>query len=404
MKMRSHGARVADLAILVVAADEGVKPQTQEALGHILEAKIPYVVAINKVDKPSADIEKTKVGLMQNGVYLEGFGGNISWQAISAKTGQGIKELLDIILLAAAVENLEYDPAAPASGVVIRSERDARKGIIVDVILKNGILKRRQEVFTGTAKGRVKFLGDFLGRAVAKIEPSSPARILGFETMPEVGEEFSSVRDSITLKKPVTESGSHQKERQEETSATKVILKAKELGSLYALKQLIQNLKSGAITVLASGVGDIYESDVKLALTAGAILVGFNVQVDRAATNLAGAHNIKIITAEVIYDLEKELREYLDKKAAESKRFIEILATFGEKDKRQIVGGRVLGGVIKNQEKFKILRKEETLGEGKIVNLQSQKKDVMEVQAGNEAGLLVEVSLKIMPGDRLLFE
>src|SRR3989344_6755273 len=205
-KMRAHGANVADLAVLVVAADEGPKLQTQNALKYILEAEIPYVVALNKIDKANANIEKTKQDLAKINVLLEGHGGNVSCQEVSAKTGEGIPGFLDLILLAAELEGLTYDASAPASGVILTGHRNTQRGLTVGALITNGVLKKNDSIFTETAFGKIKILENFQSEQVDLLQPSAPAMILGFENLPEVGEAFSTERDAIAIlqKKPKT--------------------------------------------------------------------------------------------------------------------------------------------------------------------------------------------------------
>lgn len=399
-KMRVHGARIADVAILVVAADESVKPQTKDALQNILEAKIPYLVAINKIDKPGANIEKTKQDLSQNSVFLEGFGGNISWQAISAKTGQGVKELLDLILLTADLEELTYDPKAPASGIVITSHLDPRRGNVVGLVLSNGTLRKNSEIFTPQAKGKIKTLENFKGELVDSLEPSSPALVLGFEEMPAVGDVFSTDVNAIqAFSKKVT-----QNEAAAE-NALPIILKANEMGSLAALEHVIEQInKQTPLQIIDKSVGDVYENDIKLAQSAKAFIAGFKIKVDRGALNMAKSQNIQIITSPVIYDLEKQVQKYVNANALKPKRILEVLAVFGKrKDKKQIVGGRVITGTIKNQEVFEIEENGIVIGKGKITNLQSGKQDVKDVAVDKEAGLLTESDVEIKKGAKLLF-
>lgn len=400
-KMRVEGVRVADLAILVVAADEGVKPQTKDALKHVLDTKTPYVVAINKIDKPGANVEKVKQELAQAGVYLEGFGGNVSWQAISAKTGAHVEELLDLVLLSAEFLDLEYDSSSPASGVVITSELDSRRGIVVGVIIKNGLLKRGQEIFTPSAKCKVKFLEDFRGRGVEALEPSAPARILGFSSLPKIGEEFSA--DANMVKK--TQGEVKTSEGAELPEGTiKLLLRANEAGSLSALENVVAGLEAPKpIAIVEKGLGDIHETDVKFAITSGAAIVGFKVKTDKAAENLSRAQGVKIIMSDVVYELEKGLKDFISQIRPTGARAIEVLAVFGEKDGKQIVGGKITGGSVKNQEDFKIAEGEKIIGDGKIVNLQQMRKDVAEAPEGTEAGLLVDSGTKIKPGHKLLF-
>lgn len=413
-KMRSHGAKVADLAILVVAADDGVKPQTKEALAHIMEAKLPYIVAINKIDKPNADIERTKNDLMQAQVLLEGSGGDVSWQAISAKTGEGVNELLDLTLLAAEIQNLTYDPGSETRGVVLMSRLDPRRGMVVGLVVKNGILRQGQWISTPTAKGKVRILEDFLGRVVSALEPSAPALVTGFESSPPVGEEFvagevesliaTNLSTNITNKKDkISEIRAQISENSR--GAIKVILKADETGSLEALQDLVGKISGEPpLSVIQASIGQIYENDVKLAAASNALIVGFKVMVDKAAANIAKAKRVMILTSSVIYELEKVLKEHVKKAAAKEVRLLEVLAIFGApKGKERVVGGRVIHGPIRNQEPFEIWQGEKLIGTGKILNLQSQKKDIQEAEAGQEVGLLVESEEPIKVGNRLVF-
>ena len=395
-KMRAHGARVADLAILVVAAEEGVKPQTEDALKHILEAKIPYIVAINKIDKPGANIEKVKQELAKLGVMLEGFGGNISWHGVSAKTGEGVPGLLDLILLASEVENLTYNPALPASGIILTAHLDSRRGVMVGAIVTGGKLKKGDEIYTVSASGKIKILQDFRGEQVEFLEPSAPAMILGFEGMPEGGEEFSVLK----IEKKAKASSKIQPETVE--GAVKIILKANEAGSLEALEHVIGKLgKISPIIVVEKSVGNIYETDVKLAASAGAILVGFKIKVDKAAENLAKAQKTEIFTSEIIYELVKAIEEELLSDKKKYSGILEILAVFSKKNNKQTIGGKVTEGEIKKHSNLIIQRGGAEIGHGKIINLQQMKKDATRVEAGKECGLIFDSEVEIKVGDVL---
>ncbi len=409
--MRAHGANIADLAILVVAADDGVKPQTKEALETIQKSNTPYIVAVNKIDKNNADIEKTKNDLLQIGVFLEGYGGNISYHLISAKTGEGVKELLDLILLATELEDLESDPAK-TSGIVITSRRDPRKGILAGLILKSGSLKIGQAIGTATAKGKVRAIDNSLGEKVNELSPSSPALIVGFEEVPKVGEEFlageaAAVEEFSKVKKAEEERNAVSKDAAvtETAEMIKLVLKADETASLEALKGLVSRIPLGLpIYIIDSTIGGITENDVKTAFNADAIVVGFKTSVDRAAASIASAQKVVIIESPVIYELEKNLRDYVKKMIPKEIRRIEVLAIFGgAKGKERIVGGKVVLGPIKNQEAFEIWQDKKLIGRGKILNLQSQKKDIPEAEAGIEVGLLVESNDPIKVGAELLF-
>ena len=402
-KMRERGAKIADIAILVVAADEGVKPQTEDALKYIRKEGMPYLVAINKIDKRNADIERTKQGLDKAGVPLEGMGGNVSAQLVSAKTGEGVKELLDLILLAAELENFTCNPENPAKGIILTVRPDSQRGLTVGVIVTDGTLKKGGEIHTPSASGKIKILEDFRGNEISELIPSAPAIVLGFQNAPEIGEEFSANLEAIT-KKAAVGRGPRQK-TDSERMGLKVILKANETGSLEALSHIIEKTVGVEnINIIDKSPGDIHESDIKLAGSTGAIILGFRVKTDKVAENTAKMQDLIIMTSDIIYDLEKNLREYLDKKTGMEKATIEVLATFGKlKNGRQVVGGRVAVGPVKNREKFEVVEGDAVIGNGKIVNLQSGKKDVQLAEEGIEVGLLAETSTEIKTGHRLVF-
>lgn len=405
-KMRARGAKVADIAILIVAADDGVKPQTKEALKIIQEAKIPFVIAINKIDKSNADMDRVKNELMQAGVLLEGYGGNISWQAISAKTGQGVDELLDLILLTAEMEELNYNPANPAKGFVLEARMDSRRGITAVVIIKDGILKTGDELRAGAALGSVRILENFLGKKIDSAIPSSPALILGFEALPKIGEEF--ITGQFEGKMPLIDVRATRTEKTSTAAAkTKVILKADVSGSLEALSEVIKNIprpSNSEIEIINESIGDITDGDVNAATAAKAAIVGFKVKINKAAENLAKSQSVKIIQSDIIYELVKAVeKELASSGSAIILGELEILAIFGKKGPRQqVVGGKVIAGEIKNNSILEIARKNETIGKGKILNLQQNKKDFAKVEAGNECGLLFDSEVMINAGDHLI--
>lgn len=408
--MRQYGAKIADIAVLVVAADDGVKPQTKEAIQIIREEKISFIVAINKIDKSNADPERTKNELLQEGVFLEKYGGDISWEEISARTGEGVENILDLILLHAEVENLEYEENKDAYGVVIKSSKDQKRGIVVSAILKDGKIKVGQTIATNSASGKIKILNNFLGQRIEEATPSAPVEIIGFEEIPKVGEEFfaSFNLDVGGIKtKDDKDEEKNTKEDEEEGDILKIILKADEFASLEALEQIFYNLPEmqKKIKIIGKSVGNVVENDVKQASAFGAIIVGFRTKTDKAALTLAKSHKVEIIESKIIYELQKTIEEKLKNQTSSQKRSLKILKTFGAaKGKEQIVGGVVILGPIKTQEKFEILRNDKKIGEGKILNLQSQKQDVKEVETEKETGLLVESETQIKEGDILSFE
>jgi len=408
-KMRVRGAQAADLAILVVAADEGVKPQTKEALSQILAAKLPFVVAINKIDKPNINLEKVKSELMTAGVLLEGYGGDVSFQAISAKTGSGINELLDLILLAAEMETLIYNPEAQAKGVVIETQLDNRRGVVVSVVVEEGTLRLGDIIATAGATGKVKFLENFLGKPVKFLEPSSPALILGFESLPKVGEEFLTGKDMVFAAKAVLPTAKKipMTQAEKDLGKIKLILKADNAGSLEALNDAVRKIISinKPIEVLDQSVGRVGENDFKLANNTGALIIGFRVKLEKAAENLSRIYPVEIINSDIIYKIVEKIEEYAlgfagPKVAGE----LEVLAVFNNKDKgEQVIGGRVSIGLIRNLQRFEVWRAEKSFAKGKIINLQEQKKNIAEAKAVKEVGLMITADDIIKVGDKLKF-
>ncbi|MGC9047028.1 MAG: translation initiation factor IF-2, partial [Minisyncoccia bacterium] len=403
--MRQKGSLIADIAVLVVAADEGVKPQTKEAYQHIQNSKIPFIVAINKIDKKNADLQRTKQSLADSGIFLEGYGGNVSWEAISAKTGEGVEKLLDLILFLAEVEDLSYNPNSIPTGFVLTSSLDKRRGNEIGIILKDGILKKGQFIQTISAQGKVKILENFQKKQVNELIAGMPGLILGFDNLPSIGEQFFAHFDKEQLNKAIKLEDKEVKNKgSDQENKIKIILVAAESGSLEALEFLIKNNPelNNKFFIFQKFIGDIYENVVKTADIVKAIIIGFKVKIDSAAKNLANAHRIKIITGDIIYELEKQVKEYLEN-LLQPKRIVEILAIFDKKGKQQIVGGKVLNDFVKNYENFEIMRGSRIVGDGRILNMQLNKVDVQQVEQGNEFGMLVESNIELKKGDKLAF-
>ncbi|MBI3589048.1 MAG: GTP-binding protein [Candidatus Liptonbacteria bacterium] len=444
-KMRSRGASVADLAILVVAAEEGLKPQTKEVIKILSETKTPFVVAINKIDKPEANLDKVKNELTAEGVLLEGYGGHVSFEPISAKTGQNVNELLDLILLATDYENLTYDASYQASGFILEAKVDPRRGLEVTAIVKNGVLKQGDDIVTASAKGKVKILENFLGEKASTLEPSSPALIIGFENLPQVGEAFTAGKnvstDSVNKIAAVANRGITQASAQDET-AIKFLVKAADSGSLEALLAIMKSLPcEKPVLILDESVGDIGDNDIKNAAASRAIIVGFKSKVSKSSKNLADIQKVRILTNDIVYHLIKDVEMILMKpEAAAVTGRLEVLAVFNQtKLQKQLVGGKVLDGVIKNRANIEIHRvtppapdlpadlsakalasaeasaKEgatskapdtdpHLVGHGKILSLQAGKLEVNQVEAGKECGFIVNSSMAIQKGDQVVIK
>lgn len=412
-KMRSHGAKAADIAILVVAADEGVKPQTVEAIKDIKEANLPFIVALNKMDRPEANPKKVKEELIKYEVFVEGFGGNVPVAQISAKTGKGIKELLDLIVLMAEVEEIKADTSKPASGTVIVSSLDSRQGIVATLIIKDGTLKEGQWLRLETTFGKVKAMRDFTGKLVKQAGPASPIQILGLEGLPEVGEAFHGVASQEEAQReivPVKEEFFHDKPIVSD-KVLRFILKANERASLDALGKIFAQAQTQypdvVLQVISRGVGDVSTSDVDVADQFDAKIVGFNIKVPNIVRPIVAQKDIAIKLFTIVYDLPKVIDEiiaqtFAAKAQAAEKSELSILGVFSKSKEGQVIGGKVAKGTIKKGMAMQIKHQESVAGKGKIINLQHLKQDVVSVEAGKECGLLFSADALVEVGDTLI--
>lgn len=404
--IRSRGAKVADVAVLVVAAEEGVKPQTKEAIQIIKQAKIPFVVAINKIDKEGANPQRVKQELAENEIMVEGYGGTVPVVELSAKTGKGIDSLLEIILLLAELEELAAPLATPAKGVVIESHLDSRRGLVATLLIHEGELKIGDWVAAGSAIGRAKSLEDFTGKAIKIVVASQPCVMLGWEGSPRVGDNFQVAAGSkearqiaASADKLGTEFFTFESEVPEPGQSPKkivnLIVKADVQSSLEAIDQVLRTIKSEEVgyKVVGYGVGNISDADIKNARATRAGVIGFHVTTDSAAKQMAERENIKITTNNIIYELVENVRtamsELLD---PEIKRTVlgrvRVLALFkGGEGKIQIIGGKVISGKAIRGAMIDVLRNNLTLMTGRLGQLQQNKVDVPEVAEGNELGI-----------------
>lgn len=407
-KMRSRGAAVADIAILVVAADEGVKPQTLEALKHIQEAQIPYIVAINKIDKPEANIDRIKTQLAEKEVLLEGWGGNIPFQLLSAITGQGIPELLELILLVAEMEELKADSSSQGEGVVIESHMDSQRGVVATLLIENGALKSGDYVVIGSIYGKIKSLEDFQGQSIKEATFSSPVLILGLPSVAPLGEKFIALKDKKQTEKIAQENIRQladqladrkiqaQEEQKTEKAIFNIILRADVSGSEEALNKMITNLNFEKISakILKTGVGDIDESDIKFARASGAIICGFKTKVPSAIQMQAENSKIKIISADIIYNLIDAIKEEMKKLLKpEIERILmgklNVLKVFKQlANGDQVIGGKVTSGIAKKGAILDIIKDGQKIGKGRLTRLQQEKAEASEVSQGKECGIL----------------
>lgn len=411
-KMRLRGADVADIAILVVSAEDGVKPQTLEALASIKQGNIPYIVAINKIDKPGADINRTKASLLENQIYLEGMGGDIPFAPISAKTGEGIPELLDLVILAADVAELTGDASAPVSGLVIEGKLDPKRGNHATLIIKNGTLKSGQFVISGTAFAPVRIMEDFSGKAIKEASLSTPIGIVGFSEIPVAGASFFAVGSKKEAEAQIIDTRNN-KERVENVKSTlptiPILIKADALGTIEAIEHELEKFTSDRITVriIDAAVGNITANDVQnVSATKEAIIVGFNVTIDRPAQDIADKLGVEIDTFSIIYELSEWLTNALKNRTPQQedevvRGRIKILKYFSAQKNVHVLGGRMEEGYVKLKQRVKILRRDIEIGKGVIKNLQQQKSDVQKIDEG-EFGMQLETRTEIAPGDHLI--
>ena len=412
--MRSRGAKVADIAVLVIAAEEGIKPQTKEAISHIKKAEIPMIVAINKMDKPGADPEKVKRELLVQDISVESMGGKIPSVETSAETGKGISDLLELILLVAEMEDFKTDVSELADGVIVESYLDSQRGPTATLILQNGILKRNDILGTSSVVGKIRIMEDFQGKTIKKAFPSMPVIVLGFENVPVMGEKFKVFDNIETAKEGLEEVVKEDVSTTIEASpvplerALNIILKVDVFGSVEAIKEVLKDLPQEKVVlkILKAEVGKINESDVKLAIGSKAKVIGFRVKADSIAQSLAEREKIKIICFDVIYELSQRVRDLLGKRVlSEIVRIdlgkVKILEIFLTEKNRQIIGGKVIDGEVKRGASLDVYRNEEKVGQGKITKLQKEKKEIGEVGKGSECGILYQGDTKIEEGDIL---
>lgn len=409
-QMRLRGADVADVAILIVSAEDGVKPQTLEALASIKQANIPFIVAINKIDKPDADLVRTQSSLIENEIYIEGMGGDIPWTAISAKAGTGISELLDLVILSADLAELQGDTNAPAEGVVIEGYMDGKRGTTATLIIQNGTLKSGSYVVAGTAFAPVRIMENSAGKNIREASLAEPVGVVGFNVVPAVGSRFVTVQskkeaEALTSEN-VAAAGARSNFARTDLPIVPILIKADVLGTLDAIKHELDSFQSDriAVRVIGTTVGDITQNDVQtVSATKDAIIVGFNVKVDRSATELAERLGVEINTFSIIYELAEWLEGALKNRTPQREEEVEtgrakILKAFSVQKNTHVLGGRAESGTLRQKQLVRIMRREIEVGQGTITNLQQQKSDVEKVEEG-EFGLQITTRSDVAPGD-----
>lgn len=397
-KMRSRGATIADVVVLVVAADDSVQPQTIESIKHIKAAEIPYVVAINKIDKPDARSEVVKAKLTEHEVFVEGYGGNTPVVEMAGKTGKGVDTLLETILLLAELEELPYQSEAPLQAPIIEAKIDPQRGALVSAIVKAGTLKLGDEVGTESASARVRAIVSDMGVSLKEATPGMPIQILGFKTLPAVGEVIGT---GIEIKPTVAvETGELAAEV--EGKQLKVIVKADTSGSLEAILGSFPT----EVKVIASGTGDVTESDVLLAATTGSIIMGFNAKIGSSALKLAETEEVVVKSYKIIY----ELLEYIEKKILKlmeptidedelgKATVIKVFEINGEK----IAGAKVESGRLETGDTIHLTKADGTVKDARIKAMRIGREEVKKVPAGAECGILLFPNLDLKEKDAII--
>ncbi len=422
--MRARGARVTDVTILVVAADDGVKPQTLEAIDHARAAGVPIVVAINKIDKPEANPDVVKQQLADSGLVIEEWGGDTICVLTSAKAKKGIDDLLENLLLVAEMENLMADPSQPAKGVVIEAEMEKKKGPLATVLVHNGTLRPGDSVVVGTTWGRIKAMFNDAGKQVRKAKPSTPVVVLGLHSVPQVGDTLTAVTGERRAKELA------EKTKQEYEMAPKaislnnifdqisagsvkelnIIVKADVQGSIEPIKDSIQRLSTDEVQVdlIHIGSGNVNESDIMLAIASKGLIIAFNTGIETGAKRLAESEGIDVRSYNVIYDLvndvEKALKGMLEPEYVEViEGRAEVRAVFPGSKKRNIAGVYITEGKVSRGASTRLLRNNNIIVESLADNLRRFKDDVKEVVAGYECGVMVKDYNDFQVGDRLEF-
>lgn len=423
--MRSRGAQGADVVVLVVAADDGMMPQTKEAIAHARAARVPIVVALNKVDRPNANVDRVKQQLAEQELVPDDWGGQTLVVPVSAKQKQGIGDLLEAILLVADNADIRANPNGKVIGSVIEAELEKARGVVATLLVQNGTLQTGDAVVAGIAHGRIKAMTDFRGKALKKAGPSTPALVMGLSDIPAAGDLFEVVESDRAAREIVAErleaikKKSQERKKlsledlfsayeQGEAKSLNLVLKADLQGSLEPILTELEKLGEGEITihVLYAETGNIGENDVMLASASKAIILGFNVQAEVAARRLAEAEGVDIRLYDIIYrlteDIEKALKGMLAPEFVErSVGRAQVLKVFPISKIGKIAGCRVLEGELRRSAKVRLKRGADIVFEGDMSSLKREKDDAREVRAGLECGVGLKNFHDIEPGDVL---
>ncbi len=428
--IRQHGAMLTDIVVIVVAADDGVKPQTVEAIKFAQSANAKIIVAINKIDREGADIQRTMADLSQHGLQPEEWGGDVTMVPVSAKVGTNLDQLLDMILLTADIEELKADVEIPAEGLVIESHMETGRGSVVNLLVTGGELKTGDFIVAGSTFGKVRTMLDFRGKPKGKATPSVPVTITGFKELPSFGDRFVEVADEKTARKMALLNAQAAADETASANVTSsdllrmmntadnskifnVIIKGDVLGSVTSVVDSLKMIDTkGEVTlnIVSTGVGDINENDVYMAVGDRTVIYGFNVSVPVNISKMAARDNVPIKTYRVIYELlddaKHEMEDLLDAEVVEEdKGEMKIKGVFRTEKTSIIAGGEVLTGEVKPGMLARVVRDKKYIGEVEVTSVQKEKMDVKELMAGETGGLALKTENKIAVelNDRLKF-
>ena len=428
--IRQHGAMLTDIVVIVVAADDGVKPQTVEAIKFAQSANAKIIVAINKIDREGADIDRTKADLSQHGLQPEEWGGDITMVPISAKVGTNLEQLLDMILLTADIEELKADVDIPAEGLVIESHMETGRGSVVNLLVTGGELKVGEYIVAGSAYGKVRTMLDFAGKPKGKATPSVPVTVTGFKDLPSFGDRFVEVADEKTARKMALLNAQAATDETASANVTStdllrmmntadnskvfnVLIKGDVLGSVTSVVDSLKMIDTkGEITlnIVSTGVGDINENDVYMAAGENTVVYGFNVTVPVNIAKMAARDGVTIRTYRVIYELlddaKHEMENLLDAEVVEEDQGeMKVKGVFRTEKTSIIAGGEVLTGLVRPGMLARVIRDKTYIGEVEVTSVQKEKMDVKELLAGETGGLALKTEHKITVelNDRLKF-
>ena len=412
--MRASGAQVTDIAVLVVAADDGVMPQTREAIDHARAANVPLVVAINKIDLPAADIDRTRSALADNNVLVEEYGGDVVSVQVSALNGDGIDDLLDSLLLVAEISELKANPDRAGLGVVIESHMDRSKGPMSTVLVRSGSVRKGDNVVAGVQRGRVRGMVDGFGHDVGDAGPSTPIEVLGLDGLPAVGDQFEVVADDKTARQLVETRRRIAARRGETRQATTlaevmrsvhrgefkkltVVIKAATQGSVDAVRRAVEQLSTREVqvSVVSAAAGAITESDVMLAAASDAIVVGFEAELDTGATQLAATRGVSIRSYRIIYDLVDDVQaavnglvEPEEREVVTGHALVQQVFPLGRRNK--IAGVRIIDGTVRRNSRVRVKRSGNELFSGRVASMRHLRDNVRELTNNFEGGIVLD--------------